>query len=121
MSLGMAFILRTTLNEKYFVSFEIGDSITAGFGLMGIDGLDTLMEWRGKSFAIGGDPDQITLANFFGHYSPNLTGASLGLHLVELPYSVDHHIPSYLLSILHFSYDVNAHPLCFDKGLLRTG
>jgi len=67
------------------VVMALGDSVTAGFGLMGVYGLDTLMEWRGKSHAMGGDPGETTLPNFFKHFSPNLTGASMGHHLPELP------------------------------------
>jgi len=68
------------------VVMALGDSITAGFGLMGLDGLLTLDEFRGYSYAMGGDTDQITLANFFAHYTPDVVGASLGHHLFELPY-----------------------------------
>jgi phospholipase B1 len=34
-------------------------------------------EYRGVSYAIGGDPGAVTLPNILGHYS-NLTGASIG-------------------------------------------
>jgi len=66
------------------VVMAMGDSMTAGFGIMGVAGW--IDEYRGKSGAIGGDPGQITVANFFKHYNPYIIGFSLGNHLVELPY-----------------------------------
>lgn len=90
----------------------LGDSITAGFGIMGRNVPDILDEYRGlrhlprlmhrplrltltiscslfslrvRSAPIGGDDSAITMANFFRHYSPNVVGASLGRHVVELP------------------------------------
>jgi hypothetical protein len=48
---------------------SLGDSITAGFGIMGREGF--LDEFRGESFPIGGDLNQITIFNFFKHYNPS--------------------------------------------------
>jgi phospholipase B1 len=62
----------------------LGDSITAGFGIMGTQG--DLNEFRGLSWAIGGDPNATTLATFLRYYTPNIQGASLGEHIVELCY-----------------------------------
>jgi len=62
----------------------LGDSITAGFGIKGKEGL--LDEFRGLSGPIGGDENAITLANFFKYFVPNLQGASIGKHSFELPY-----------------------------------
>jgi len=59
----------------------LGDSITAGFGINGIEG--GLLEVRGHSYAIGGDTNAVTLANFLKFYSPDIQGASLGNHLLE--------------------------------------
>ncbi|ELR25684.1 phospholipase, putative [Acanthamoeba castellanii str. Neff] len=74
------------------VVMALGDSITAGFGIMGRDVPDILDEYRGLRHLaahapapIGGDDGAITMANFFRHYSPNVVGASLGRHVVELP------------------------------------
>lgn len=49
-------------------------------------------EIRGKSWAIGGDPNTATLANFIKKYSPNLRGASVGSHFVEI--CADYFCPS---------------------------
>lgn len=38
------------------------------------------LEYRGHSYAIGGDPDAITLPNIFKHYTDNV-GFSTGAHL----------------------------------------
>lgn len=39
------------------------------------------LEYRGTSFAMGADPDVVTLANLFKHYNPNIKGASNGTHI----------------------------------------
>lgn len=64
------------------VVMAMGDSITAGFGINGAKG--ELNEYRGWSCSIGGASNATTLANFLKFYSPNIQGASLGYHLVEL-------------------------------------
>ena len=68
------------------VIMALGDSATAGFGAKTTTFLDTqfLQEYRGLSFAMGGDPGAPTLANFVKHYRPELVGASRGTHLIEL-------------------------------------
>ncbi|CAG8558485.1 11190_t:CDS:2 [Gigaspora margarita] len=70
----------------------LGDSITAGFLANAIcDENNTTMklhEYRGVSYAMGGDIGAVSIANFFKHYSPELKGASLGYHLVEVCYGV---------------------------------
>jgi len=63
------------------VVMALGDSITAGFGIMGYPGLAN--EYRGLSGSIGGDPGAITTPNFFKTYTPDLIGASIGYHIVE--------------------------------------
>ncbi|KAF7721874.1 hypothetical protein EC973_003970 [Apophysomyces ossiformis] len=69
----------------------IGDSIMAGFAAAGIQGssilnLKSLYEIRGVSYAMGGNNDATTIPNFIERYSPKLSGASVGKHLVELCY-----------------------------------
>lgn len=57
----------------------LGDSITAGFGMIsGRPPLSTVLEYRGKVFSIGGDPDEHTISNFLSVYNPHLKGASVG-------------------------------------------
>jgi phospholipase B1 len=65
---------------------SLGDSITAGFGIMGTQG--DMNEFRGKSWNIGGDQNATTLANFLRHYTPDIQGFSLGEHVVEVCYGV---------------------------------
>jgi len=66
------------------VVMTLGDSITAGFGIMGRQG--ALNEFRGLSWNIGGDPNATTIANFLKVFNPNLQGAAHGSHIVELCY-----------------------------------
>ena len=68
------------------VIMAMGDSITAGFGMMGAQDNPEkdLQEYRGQSWLIGGDANAQTLATFFKNYSPKLVGASVGNHMVEL-------------------------------------
>lgn len=68
----------------------LGDSIMAGFGMMGVDyegtgllNLSTLLEFRGNSYGIGGDTGAITLANFVKRYNPNVQGASVLSHIAS--------------------------------------
>jgi len=65
----------------------LGDSITAGFAIMGRDvpTQDLLNEYRGLSGFIGGDPNALTLGTYFQYYNPSVFGMSLGQHFVELP------------------------------------
>ena len=64
------------------IVIALGDSITAGFGIQGISGLDN--EYRGRSWSIGGENNQITLPNFIKYYNPNLKGYSIGNHSAEV-------------------------------------
>ncbi|KAG1447421.1 hypothetical protein G6F56_009267 [Rhizopus delemar] len=73
----------------------LGDSIMAGFGMMGINNgkggtgvlnFSSVMEYRGNSYGIGGDTGAITLANFAKHYNPNVEGSSVLSHLASLCY-----------------------------------
>lgn len=64
----------------------IGDSITAGFGARDGDPFKVLNEYRGISWAMGGDAGAVSIANMMKKYSPDLVGASLGEHLVNVCY-----------------------------------
>eukprot|EP01114_Cavostelium_apophysatum_P004777 TRINITY_DN1513_c0_g1_i1.p1 TRINITY_DN1513_c0_g1~~TRINITY_DN1513_c0_g1_i1.p1 ORF type:complete len:355 (+),score=51.54 TRINITY_DN1513_c0_g1_i1:90-1154(+) len=64
------------------VVMAIGDSITAGFGIMGYDG--GLDEFRGSSWSIGADPNRTTIFNLFQHFVPDVIGGSVGSHFVEI-------------------------------------
>lgn len=72
------------------VVMAMGDSMTAGFAIMGRSTISLLDEWRGLSGFVGGDPGAITLPNFFQHYSPDVIGASVGAHFLEWA-GWDHH------------------------------
>ncbi|KAG2210295.1 hypothetical protein INT47_003280 [Mucor saturninus] len=68
----------------------LGDSIMAGFAMNGLDyegggilNLSLVSEYRGNSYAIGGDTGAITLANFVKKYNPNVKGASVLSHIVS--------------------------------------
>ncbi|KAG1407602.1 hypothetical protein G6F60_002083 [Rhizopus arrhizus] len=70
----------------------LGDSIMAGFAMMGVnhgsDGtgilnVSSILEFRGNSYGIGGDTDAVTLANFIKHYSPKVKGASVLSHIMS--------------------------------------
>lgn len=49
----------------------------------GVVNLSLVSEYRGNSYAIGGDTDAVTLANFVKKYNPAVKGASLLRHLVS--------------------------------------
>ncbi|EJD43634.1 hypothetical protein AURDEDRAFT_145439 [Auricularia subglabra TFB-10046 SS5] len=72
--------------DEFDVVMAVGDSITAGAFAKGIQpgSLSTFDEWRGVSYAAGGDPGAITLPNIIKRYNPNVRGASVGHHGVEL-------------------------------------
>ncbi|XP_019859140.1 PREDICTED: phospholipase B1, membrane-associated-like [Amphimedon queenslandica] len=80
------------------VVMAFGDSITAGFSMKGIHGLDTIYEYRGLSWSIGGDPNATTIPGFLKTYTPDLIGASLKSHILEFCYGdaciPDQHRPS---------------------------
>ncbi|CAO3679287.1 hypothetical protein G6F70_005299 [Rhizopus microsporus] len=67
----------------------LGDSITAGFGIMGINlsqppslaAFNALNEYRGLSYSIGGDEGALTVPNYVKHYQPNLKGYSIDSHI----------------------------------------
>jgi phospholipase B1 len=65
----------------------LGDSITAAFAADGLEGGP--LEYRGQSWSIGGDPNATTLANFFKNYSPEVQGASVGVHTPEVCLGVE--------------------------------
>ncbi|KAI8141512.1 hypothetical protein BJV82DRAFT_618042 [Fennellomyces sp. T-0311] len=70
----------------------LGDSIMAGLLVMAHDegsilgtgkiDQDALTEYRGLSYAVGGNVDAVTFPNFIKHYSPSVQGASTGKHLI---------------------------------------
>ncbi|KAI8087473.1 hypothetical protein BDF21DRAFT_486033 [Thamnidium elegans] len=70
----------------------LGDSIMAGFAMMGLDyeagtgalNLSLISEYRGNSYAIGGDTNAVTLANFMKKYNPDVQGASVLSHLASI-------------------------------------
>ncbi|KAI9259803.1 SGNH hydrolase-type esterase domain-containing protein [Helicostylum pulchrum] len=70
----------------------LGDSIMAGFAMMGLDyeagsgalNLSLISEYRGNSYAIGGDTNAVTLANFMKKYNPTVKGASVLSHLASI-------------------------------------
>jgi hypothetical protein len=63
----------------------LGDSITAGFAMDGLsDPLLALDEFRGKTSAVGGDKDALTIGNFIARYNPRVQGRALGHRLGEM-------------------------------------
>ncbi|XP_064393239.1 phospholipase B1, membrane-associated-like isoform X3 [Halichondria panicea] len=72
------------------VVMALGDSVTAGFGMMGRHGniIEDLQEYRGMSWSIGMDDDAQTVPNFLKNYRDDLIGGSLGHHLGELCYDI---------------------------------
>ncbi|GBB99324.1 hypothetical protein RclHR1_03490006 [Rhizophagus clarus] len=77
------------------VVMGLGDSVMAGFGIR-VDkldqifknGTDPLDEYRGANFALGGDPDVISIPNILRKFSPNLVGDSKGTHIIEVCYGI---------------------------------
>jgi hypothetical protein len=64
------------------VVMALGDSITAGFSIN-----NGIMENRGQSWSIGGDPDAITVPTILQSIVPHkIVGASVGTHIPELPF-----------------------------------
>ncbi len=72
--------------DDFKVVMGLGDSMMAGFGAKLFTMIDTelIHEYRGISFAMGGDPHAVTLPGFLQHYRADIVGASRGTHLVEL-------------------------------------
>lgn len=76
--------------DDFKIVGALGDSIMAGFAMMGIDyegagilNLSLVSEYRGNSYAIGGDTGAVTLSNFMKNYQPNVQGASVLSHIVS--------------------------------------
>lgn len=74
-------------NKDYFLS-----SIMAGFAMMGINyeeggtgvyNVSFISEYRGHSYAVGGDKGAQTLATFIENYSPDVKGASVLSHFTS--------------------------------------
>jgi hypothetical protein len=68
------------------VVMALGDSINAGFGMMGSQGNlhDDFQEYRGQSWSMGLDSNASTVASFLRFYTPGIVGGSLGNHSVEV-------------------------------------
>ncbi|CAE6494746.1 unnamed protein product [Rhizoctonia solani] len=67
--------------DDFSVAMAVGDSITAGAFAQGINREDLLLnfvEFRGLSYAGGGDPGAITMPNLLKHYNSALIGGSKG-------------------------------------------
>ncbi|KAI9481391.1 MAG: hypothetical protein EXX96DRAFT_481185 [Benjaminiella poitrasii] len=67
----------------------LGDSVMAAFAAEGIQdntffNIENAYENRGVSFAMGGDPNAITMPNILNYYSHNLYGASVGEHIISI-------------------------------------
>ncbi|GAA5805545.1 hypothetical protein HPULCUR_011064 [Helicostylum pulchrum] len=70
----------------------LGDSVTAGFGIMGFDknapvfiaSQKSKLEYRGLSYSIGGDRGAGTMSNFINHFQPEVFGASIGTRLAGI-------------------------------------
>ncbi|EJD43613.1 hypothetical protein AURDEDRAFT_114662 [Auricularia subglabra TFB-10046 SS5] len=81
----------TTVHDLRPDDFEVimsyGDSLTAGTyakGLLPDTPELSHEEWRGVSYASGGDEGALTIANLIKYYNPGVRGASVGHHPVEL-------------------------------------
>ncbi|KAI7892132.1 uncharacterized protein EV154DRAFT_505727 [Mucor mucedo] len=68
----------------------LGDSIMAGLAMNGIDyensgvfNLSLISEYRGNSYAVGGNTGAITLPNFIKRYNPKVRGASVHSHVIS--------------------------------------
>eukprot|EP00731_Ephydatia_muelleri_P026765 Em0018g865a len=72
------------------VVMALGDSVTAGFGLMGSQGslVGDVQEYRGQAWSMGSDANASTVATFLRFYTPAIIGGSLGNHIVELCYDI---------------------------------
>ncbi|KAI9243256.1 hypothetical protein BY458DRAFT_141020 [Sporodiniella umbellata] len=80
----------------------IGDSIMAGFAMLGVNhdqggtgilNISTVLEARGRSYGIGGDPGAVTIANFIKHYNPKVQGASVLDQVTSFCSAKDCHFP----------------------------
>ncbi|KAG8904239.1 hypothetical protein FRB99_002059 [Tulasnella sp. 403] len=70
--------------DDFSVVMAVGDSITAGAFAEGIrqDIVTSFAEWRGVSYAGGGDPGAMTVPNLIKHYNNTVRGGSVGRNLV---------------------------------------
>ncbi|KAH7338368.1 hypothetical protein B0J17DRAFT_662245 [Rhizoctonia solani] len=69
--------------DDFSVAMAVGDSITAGAFAQGINRDNLLLnfvEFRGLSYAGGGDSGAITVPNLLGHYNKALVGGSKGVN-----------------------------------------
>lgn len=71
--------IRSPLYKDIKAVISLGDSITAGFGMLsGRPPFASVWEYRGKVFSMGGDPDEVyTLPHLFS--KAGLLGASTGV------------------------------------------
>jgi len=60
---------------NFKVVMAMGDSISAGFAMIGIPPED-LVEWRDYVFSTGGASDAFSIPNILSNYNPNIQGAS---------------------------------------------
>lgn len=67
--------------------FALGDSLVSGFGIIHND-FTLLDEYRGLSGFAGCDKNAITFPNLLKAFATNITGCSMGQHLVEICYNV---------------------------------
>ncbi|RKP06758.1 GDSL lipase/esterase [Thamnocephalis sphaerospora] len=72
------------------VVMALGDSISAGFAAKRKSVFNPMQtyEFRGVSYAAGGDPGACTLPNMFLRYQPMQQGASVGQHPAEVCYGL---------------------------------
>lgn len=64
------------MDKPCLVSFECRDALLTPSATVTPDA----EEFRGVSYAAGGDAGAITLPNILAHYNPNVTGAATGHH-----------------------------------------
>jgi phospholipase B1 len=69
--------------DDFSVTLAVGDSITAGAFAKGLqwNPLENLSEWRGVSYAAGGDPGAITVPNLIKNYNKKAVGSSTGRNI----------------------------------------
>ncbi|KAI9092175.1 hypothetical protein DFS34DRAFT_312326 [Phlyctochytrium arcticum] len=78
--------------DDFKAVMALGDSIVAGLAAKNPASDDPptqfATEYRGISFALGGDNGAPTLANFLRQYSPGLEGSSTGERLIKVCYGI---------------------------------
>ncbi|KAI8646013.1 hypothetical protein BD408DRAFT_381327 [Parasitella parasitica] len=66
----------------------LGDSVMAAFAAKGVQNsffnIKNLYENRGVSFAMGGDPNVVSLPNIINYYSYDMVGSSVGDHIISI-------------------------------------